>query len=228
MIKKIIVYLSMISLFFNIFILSAAAAQTKSITDKTKIAVCMQSATTKKTTALKLAQKTYLTALKQAKGKDDKAKRTDARNSLKLVQKSAKETFTADRKACLSIVQMPASKPSVSQSSTKQESAVIKDKDKEEYTVTYTDTGFSPANLKIKKGENVTFKNKSSQSMWPASGAHPTHLIYPTTGGCIGSTFDACKGVQPGDSWSFKFDILGSWKYHSHLNPSDFGTITVE
>lgn len=94
--------------------------------------------------------------------------------------------------------------------------------------ITYTDTGYSPTILKIKNGETVIFKNNSSQSMWTASGVHPTHRLYPTTGGCIGSTFDACQGIQPGQSWSFKFDIAGTWKYHNHLNPSDTGTVVVE
>lgn len=97
-----------------------------------------------------------------------------------------------------------------------------------ENTITYTDTGYSPATVRIKVGETVTFKNQSSQTMWTASAVHPTHRAYPTTGGCLGSTFDACKGVQPGDSWSFKFDIAGAWKYHNHLNPSATGTVVVE
>ena len=64
--------------------------------------------------------------------------------------------------------------------------------------------------------------------MWTASAVHPTHRAYPTTGGCLGSTFDACKGVQPGASWSFRFDIAGTWKYHNHLNPNNTGAIVVE
>ena len=94
--------------------------------------------------------------------------------------------------------------------------------------VVYTDAGYSPSLLTIKKGEIVIFKNQSSRTMWPASAVHPTHKLYPTTGGCLGSTFDACKGIQPGNSWPFKFDISGSWKYHDHLNPGDIGTIVVE
>jgi plastocyanin len=94
--------------------------------------------------------------------------------------------------------------------------------------VTYTDTGYAPATLQIKKGETVVFKNQSSQSMWIASAFHPTHTAYPTTGGCLGSTFDACKGVQPNENWSFKFDISGTWKYHNHLSPGDIGTIIVQ
>ena|SRR3989344_3828155 len=94
--------------------------------------------------------------------------------------------------------------------------------------ITYTGTGYSPSALEIKAGETVTFKNESQQSMWPASAMHPAHKEYPTTGGCLGSTFDACMGVQMGDDWSFKFDIAGNWKYHDHLSPKNFGTIIVK
>lgn len=98
----------------------------------------------------------------------------------------------------------------------------------EEKIITYTDTGYSPSSLQIKVGDTVIFKNESSQSMWTASAMHPSHESYPTTGGCLGSTFDACKGIQPGDKWSFKFDIAGNWKYHDHLNPKNFGAIIVQ
>ncbi len=97
-----------------------------------------------------------------------------------------------------------------------------------ENVVTYTNTGYSPSALTIKKGEMVIFKNQSSQSMWTASAVHPTHRVYPTTGGCLGSTFDTCTGIQSDGSWSFKFDISGTWKYHNHLNPGDTGTIDVQ
>lgn len=98
----------------------------------------------------------------------------------------------------------------------------------EEKVITYTDNDYSPSSMQIKLGETIVFKNESSQSMWPASSMHPTHKDYPTTGGCLGSTFDSCKGVQPGGSWSFKFDIAGNWKYHDHLSPKNFGAIIVE
>lgn len=98
----------------------------------------------------------------------------------------------------------------------------------ENNVITYTNSGYSPSTLIVKRGEAVIFKNQSSKSMWTASAVHPTHRGYQTTGGCLGSTFDACVGIQPGNSWSFKFDIAGTWKYHNHLNPSDAGTIAVE
>lgn len=98
----------------------------------------------------------------------------------------------------------------------------------DQHVITYSDTGYSPNPLTVKLGATVTFKNNSSLSMWTASAMHPTHAVYPTTGGCLGSTFDACKGILPGESWSFKFDVTGSWKYHDHLKPTVFGTIVVE
>ena len=110
---------------------------------------------------------------------------------------------------------MPADDQSVSQSPT-------------DRVIIYTDAGYSSSPLEINIGDTVVFKNESSLAMWPASAMHPTHKDYPTTGGCLGSTFDACKGVQPGDSWSFKFDIAGDWKYHDHLSPKNFGAIIVQ
>lgn len=64
--------------------------------------------------------------------------------------------------------------------------------------------------------------------MRPASAAHPTHREYPTTGGRLGSTFDTCRGIAPGNSRSFKFDSAGSWRYHDHLTPRYYGMVTVE
>ena len=100
--------------------------------------------------------------------------------------------------------------------------------------VTYTDAGYSPGTIRVKVSTTVMFKNNSSQAMWTASAFHPTHTVYHGTSlseHCPDTknvTFDACKGIQPGSSWSFTFDKVGSWNYHNHLNPSDTGTIIVE
>ena len=104
----------------------------------------------------------------------------------------------------------------------------ISETESEKLLVNYSDTGYSPNTLNVKVGTTVTFQNNSLFTMWPASAFHPTHAVYPTTGGCLGSTFDACKGVLPGESWSFKFDKIGNWKYHDHLKPSFFGAVVVE
>jgi len=111
-----------------------------------------------------------------------------------------------------------------------EEPVILEDLDEAETqsAITYTSGGFSPSVINVKKGEEVTFLNESGGAMWPASAIHPTHTLYPTQGGCVGSTFDACQGIEPGEAWSFKFDIAGSWKYHNHLNPSQTGTVVVE
>lgn len=101
-------------------------------------------------------------------------------------------------------------------------------------TVVYSDTGYVPNTLTIKQGETVTWENKSKYSMWTASAMHPSHRAYPGTDitACGTQTllpmFDACQKIEPGQSWSFKFDNIGNWKYHNHSNSSHFGTIVVE
>ncbi len=101
--------------------------------------------------------------------------------------------------------------------------------------VSYTDGGYSPKELTIKKGEVVTFKNESSQPMWTASAVHPNHTAYPGTDikNCGSTTmvdkmFDSCAGVSSLQVWKFQFNETGSWKYHNHLTPTRTGTITVE
>lgn len=94
--------------------------------------------------------------------------------------------------------------------------------------VTYTDAGYSPADISIKNGDRIIFQNNSSRAMWTASAFHPSHRAYPTTGGCIGSSFDACAGIQPGESWAFTFNVSGTWKYHNHLLPAHTGSVVVE
>ncbi len=98
----------------------------------------------------------------------------------------------------------------------------------ENVEITYTTNGFSPATVTVSKGKVVTFKNFSDVDMWPASGPHPKHDLYPVSGGCINSIFDACKDVKSGKSWSFQFDLPGTWKYHDHLAPGNTGTIIVK
>lgn len=98
-------------------------------------------------------------------------------------------------------------------------------------TVEITSEGFSPNILTINAGDIVTFVNKDSELHRPASAQHPTHKVYPESGGCIGSTFDSCKNLGQGESWSFTFNQKGEWKYHDHLNCCTdsrfFGTIVV-
>ncbi len=111
---------------------------------------------------------------------------------------------------------------------------IMEEESQPSLVVSYTDEGYSPKELKIKKGETVMFKNRSSQPMWTASAIHPTHTVYPGTSiqQCAnpqdGSMFDSCLGTSIGENWTFQFDELGSWGYHNHLRPSHWGKVIVE
>ena len=100
--------------------------------------------------------------------------------------------------------------------------------------IIYSDTGYSTATLNVKVGDTVTWKNNSSSNMWTASGMHPSHVVYSSTAltahcpDVLGTAFDACKGIAPGDSWSFVFNKVGGWGYHNHLKASHFGKVIVE
>ena len=88
-----------------------------------------------------------------------------------------------------------------------------------ESVVTYTDSGFSPKEITVKKGTKVTFRNDSSMGMWTASGVHPTHQLLPG--------FDALKSVANGGVYEYTFTKVGRWQYHNHLKSSDGGVVIV-
>ena len=94
----------------------------------------------------------------------------------------------------------------------------IKNKDGE-HVVEFRDEGFFPEDLKINKEETVRFINKSKNPFWPASDFHPIHTIYPE--------FDTKNPVEAGQSWAFKFNKVGKWRYHDHLAPYFTGTVEV-
>lgn len=103
------------------------------------------------------------------------------------------------------------------------------DKDPFDVTITYTDDGFSPSDLTVKQGTRVRFLNKSTAAFWPAVGVHPTHTLYPEKEptDCLGSAFDACQDLAPGEYFDFSFYYIGSWPFHDHLRAYNTGTINV-
>ncbi len=88
-----------------------------------------------------------------------------------------------------------------------------------EIIITLDEEGFSPRDIIILKGSVVKFVTTRGKPFWPASDLHPTHTIYPE--------FDPKEPVMPEDSWNFRFERVGAWKYHDHLAPYYTGTITV-
>lgn len=100
-------------------------------------------------------------------------------------------------------------------------------------TIMYTDNGFAPNSITIKKGTKVTFVNQSQLKMWIGSDNHPDHTGYSGTDKSVhcpdttGTAFDQCASVNTGGSYSFTFNKTGTWGYHNHAAREDEGTIIV-
>lgn len=86
--------------------------------------------------------------------------------------------------------------------------------------VSYNNSGFAPESIKIKKGETVKFTNQSDNLMWVASDPHPTHAIL--------KEFDQKNTATKGESYEFRFEKSGTWRYHNHRNAGHTGTVIVE
>lgn len=113
----------------------------------------------------------------------------------------------------------PTPAPATDNSSTSTNGSTVSDVLTGQVLVNYTTSGYNPSTLKVKKGTTVTFVNKSGSQMWPASAPHPTHTDYPE--------LDPKKAVANDQTWAFTFDKVGTWKFHDHLFPSRFGSVTV-
>lgn len=97
--------------------------------------------------------------------------------------------------------------------------------------ISFTDTGFEPREVTIKKGQKVRFINNSTKyGMWVAAQFHPTHTNYlgrTPSQNCLGSDFDQCESAKQGEYWDFKFDYVGSWDFHNHVRAIEDGTVNV-
>ena len=103
----------------------------------------------------------------------------------------------------------------------------------QEFRLLIYDDGFESKSIEIRQGETIAFENAGEEPHWPASNIHPTHRMYPGSGnencGTDQSTasFDACRGLMPGESYTFTFDFPGVWRFHDHLNPELSGEVSV-
>lgn len=88
-----------------------------------------------------------------------------------------------------------------------------------EAVLEYRDGVFDPATLRILAGTKVTFVNKGTKAVWPASGVHPAHQLCPG--------FDSLKTLKAGETYSFKFTAVKECPFHNHVAPAEKGKIEV-
>ena len=86
--------------------------------------------------------------------------------------------------------------------------------------ITYTDYGFSPSVVNVKKGGKVIFKNESSKMMLVYSAPYPSHTDYPE--------LNAKEIVEKDGSYSFVFEKRGAWGFYNYFSPNDTGKVVVE
>lgn len=86
--------------------------------------------------------------------------------------------------------------------------------------VTITSAGFSPQEITVKVGESVTWLNAGSEDHQVNSAPHPTHTAY--------QPLNTVGLLKSADKKSLTFPTAGTYKYHDHLNPSLFGSVTVQ
>jgi plastocyanin len=98
-----------------------------------------------------------------------------------------------------------------------------------QYIVSYTDTGFEPRTITVKKGETIRFVNNSSQPLlWVASSGE-SGKVYPSDRSkCGQSEFDSCATIDPGAFWQFSFTKSGTWSYKNNANTKETGEVLVK
>ncbi len=89
-----------------------------------------------------------------------------------------------------------------------------------EMMVKISSNGYSPSSLTVKAGTKVTWMNEDTENHTVNSAPHPAHTDYPP--------LNTVGLLKPNESKSLTFDTPGTYKYHDHLNPTLFGSVTVE
>lgn len=97
-----------------------------------------------------------------------------------------------------------------------------------QYFVSYTDNGFEPAELTVKRGETVRFTNNSSRNMWLMSSGGDGGVYPASDSSCGQSAFDTCVAYPPNEIWEFTFDVAGTWVFRNNVHKDDVGIIRVK
>jgi plastocyanin len=83
-------------------------------------------------------------------------------------------------------------------------------------SVSISKGGFTPATIKIKKGQDITWTNDDNQP----------HQIAGDEGSPSG--FKSNEALNKGDSYSFTFEESGTYHYHDSPSVENKGVIVVE
>lgn len=85
--------------------------------------------------------------------------------------------------------------------------------------VTYDGSSFSPAQITLKAGQTLTFKNTASMAVVVDSNPHPVHTDDPELN--VGS-------IAAGQSQTVTLNKTGSFGIHNHINPAQQGQVTIQ
>lgn len=85
--------------------------------------------------------------------------------------------------------------------------------------VTYDGSSFSPAQITLKAGQTLTFKNTASMAVVVDSNPHPVHTDDPELN--VGS-------IAAGQSQTVTLNKTGSFGLHNHINPAQQGQVTIQ
>jgi plastocyanin len=79
---------------------------------------------------------------------------------------------------------------------------------------------FTPADIKAKICDRLTFVAVDNAGRWPAVGPHPTHSSYPG--------FDALYDLKKGESYTVVLNKPGSYNFHDHSHVEVTGKVVIE
>ena len=86
-------------------------------------------------------------------------------------------------------------------------------------TITYTNDGFTPKDLRVKVGDIINVVNTSSRSLQFSSDPHPIHTKNPELN---------AQTISAGASVNVTVTAQGTFGFHDHLDSTKTGTLVVE
>ena len=85
-------------------------------------------------------------------------------------------------------------------------------------TIVFTNNGFEPNSITVKKGTVVTIKNESDNDVEFSSDNHPSHLTNREMN---------TDTLAAGTSTTYTANTVGTFGFHDHIDDSKTGTVVV-